>query len=366
MTGLQAGHNCNQFARWQLMQRFSVDIGLFAHNEGETIGRVLEDLSRQTVFISDAWDARLLVLANGCTDGTVAAAHATIKGLDVIAMAQQTEVLALSKGGKSRTWNDFTHRLSRDTCEVLVFIDADIRLPDAGTIQSMAEQLRSRPELNVFVSCPVKDVDFQNESAGIIASLIARGGGTLYNFRDSICGQLYAMRSRAARQVYMPVGLPVEDGFLRAMTVTNLLTEAERLDVIDGSPSIRHVYGSIRTIPDLVRHQVRIVIGGAVNSAIFTLMRRHPMTVQQAHEMLREASSRDDWLSRMLKEELPRGPHGYVPFAFLYGRLHAHQRAGFRGTASKQIAVFAGVCLDALVYLLASLQMARRKGAGYW
>ena len=79
---------------------------------------------------------------------------------------------------------------------------------------------------------------------------IAAGGDGLTDYRKSICGQLFILRADMARRIGLPAGLPVEDGFFRAMIVTDLLSGPERLDVLDGDPGVFHVYESIRTPGD--------------------------------------------------------------------------------------------------------------------
>lgn len=340
-----------------------LDIGICAYNEASRIADLIMDLSGQDIFADPAIDLRVLILANGCSDDTVGVARAAIAALpEDHAAAFVVEDFA--QGGKSRTVHRFIHTESRDEADILGFMDADIRLPRSDTLTRMARQLADRPELAAFSSRPVKDVDHDNLPVGPVGKIIAAGGGGLTDFRKSICGQLYMMRSVTARRIGLPVGLPVEDGFIRAMVLTDLLSAPEMLDRLDGDPEIFHVYASIRGLGELIHHQTRIVVGSAVNAALFAVIRRDAPTEAQAHDLLMQVAGEEDWLLTTLRAELPRAPFGFVPFEFLVKRLR--RARGQRKSLRDRVVLALGFGLDLLVYLMASLRMIRSRGAGHW
>ena len=224
----------------------------------------------------------------------------------------------------------------------------------------------ARPALWVVNSRPRKDLEVTEKPRTPIERAIVMASGTGSDYRNSISGQLYLARMSAVEDVWMPVGLPVEDGFLRAMVLTRLLTEPEDLRRIHGEPEIWHIYESLRTMPTLVRHQTRIVIGSAVNTALFDHLRAQPNDVATRSVLLREAARDDDWLARMLGTSLPRWPSGFVPVHFLVKRLEGLGQGDGSGLGRKVVVTTAGFALDALVYVNAQYQMARGKGAGHW
>lgn len=340
----------------------ALDIGIFAHNEAVRIGPLVADLAGQDLIRDPRADIRVLILANGCTDDTVAQARAAIAALNDPSVRDRIAVLDLPQPGKSRTVQRFIHDLSRPQADVLGFMDGDIHLPRSDTLARMLAMLDGRPELRVITSRPVKDVIHYDRPSGPVGRLIAAGGDGLTDWRRSICGQLFMMRAGFARRIALPEGLPVEDGFIRAMVLTDLLSGPQDLTRIDGDPEVFHVYESIRDIGALIRHQTRIVVGSAVNAALFAHIRRHAPTEEQAHALLMTAAADPAWLGRVLKDELPRAPHGYVPFDFLVKRLRRGGQAGLKGKA----VLVAGFGLDLLVWLRASLRMAFRPSAGFW
>lgn len=328
-----------------------VEIGVFAHNEAAGIAAMVARLAAQDL---GGVDARILVLANGCSDATVAlAAHPAVAVVD------------LPLGGKARTWNRFVHDLSRREADVLIFCDADIEFPAPDGLKRLAEGLAARPALWVLNSQPIKDIVARPEGLSGLDRMIAAASGGLDDWKSAICGQLYAMPAARARAFHLPVGLPVEDGFLRAMVLTDALTGPQDFARIDGLEGMAHLYASERSIPALIRHQERIVIGSAINAAVFAELRDLPEGAR--HSALAEAAAQEGWLGAVVRKRLPRWPFGYVPFHFLgkrVARLFANPRDLLR--PKKVLVTFLGFGFDAIVFLRAQMRMARGTGAGFW
>lgn len=217
--------------------------------------------------------------------------------------------------------------------------------------------IQDRPAVAAASSRPVKDIAHAPEALTPSEKLIAAAGGTLTDWRKSICGQLYVMRAPVARSFHLPIGLPVEDGFVRAMTLTDVFKGPENLDRIDGDESIFHIYASERSAGALIRHQVRIVIGSAINAPIYTRLTQS----RNPPALLREAAADPDWLHELFRKELPCR-YGYVPLQFLTKRLNGFWAAGLK----RKMIISAGLCFDAIVYIIAQVKMARGEGVGYW
>lgn len=316
-----------------------VDLGVFAHNEAAGIAAMVTGLLAQKV--PAGVDLRLLVLANGCSD-------------DTAARVQGAEVADLPQGGKSRTWNRFVHDLSRRDADLLIFCDADIFLPEPDALSRLITTLAARSALWVLNSQPVKDTTLRGPRT-LVERLALKASGGLDDWKTAICGQLYAMPAIRARTFRLPIGLPVEDGFLRAMVLTDALTAAEDLSRIDGLDGLRHIYASETSLAALIRHQERIVIGSAINAALFAHLRAAP---DRPAELTR-LSTDDSALKSVLKTRLPRTPYGFVPFHFLVKRLA-------RARLAKLPVALLGFGFDAIVYLRAQIRMARGTGAGFW
>lgn len=195
--------------------------------------------------------------------------------------------------------------------------------------------------------------------------IIAAAGGGLDDWRSAICGQLYAMPSGIARRFHLPIGLPVEDGFLRAMVLTDALTGPEDLSRIGGADGVFHIYDSERSIGALIRHQTRIVIGSAVNFAAFGAVAALP--APDRHAELARAAQDAGWLKAVLRQGLPRWPFGYVPGHFLVKRLLrviAQPRDLLR--PKRVLVTVLGFGFDLVVYLRAQVAMWHGTGVGHW
>jgi hypothetical protein len=339
----------------------TVDLGVFAHNEADGIAATIGDLARQSLLDAPDVDLRIVVLANGCTDDTTGVAR---RAAEAAGRGDVVQVEAIAQGGKSRTWNRFVHDLSRKDCDVLLFCDADIRLPDPRALEALVRGLMDRPGLRAISSRPVKDLQHDRRPQGLQERLIASSGGGLDDWRTAICGQLYGLRKDSARAFHLPAGLPVEDGFVRAAVLTDVFSGPEDLSRIDGAETF-HVYESERTIPALIRHQCRIVMGGAVNVAVFE--RLAPLDRGAAQALLRQAARDQGWLAQTLRAGTPRWPYGWVPFHFLVKRAAVFRATGGVGRRLRALVILTlGLGFDAVVFVLAQARMARGQGAGFW
>jgi glycosyltransferase involved in cell wall biosynthesis len=335
------------------MQR--VDIGVFAHNEAAGIAAMVARLAAQDIWRVDGVSVRVLVLCNGCRDDTAARAQAAAVGSGV-------EVVDLPLGGKSRTWNRFVHDLARADADVLMFVDADIEFRDDG---AMTEMLCHLGGLWVLNSQPVKDTVLRPEGLSRMDRFVAAAAGGLDNWKTAVCGSFYAMPARMARRFHLPIGLPVEDGFLRAMVLRDAITGPEDFSRIGGLEGMFHIYASERTLGALIRHQVRIVIGSAVNYACFGALDRAPQ--DQRHAELALAAGDEAWVARAIKARLPEWPGGYIPLHFLTKRLVKALRTPRDLLRPKRLTITVlGFGFDLIVYLRAQWAMWRGAGAGHW
>ena len=335
----------------------TVDIGVFAHNAAASIASMVAELARQDILVG-AMDVRVLILAHGCIDATVDRARAACA-----ATGDRIEVVDLALGGKSRAWNSFVHDLSRPGSDMLLFCDTGIEMPEADSLTRLVTALIARAELHVMGSRPVKDIAYRPQGLNRTERLIAIAGDQLGDWKPAICSQLYAMPAPAARALHLPIDLPLEDDFLRMMVLTDVLTAPENSARIDGDVTVFHLYPSERSILALIRHRTQIMVGAAINAAIFAQIRSLPASARRAE--LARAASEETWLPRQLKAQLPRLPNGYVPLRLLIRRSAntlAHPRELLH--PQRVFLLFVGFGFDFIVYLNAQIRMARGSGEG--
>jgi glycosyltransferase involved in cell wall biosynthesis len=338
-------------------------VAIFAYNEEKKIGNIIKQLAEQTLLTNNVIDLKLHVLVNGSSDDTVLKAQEAISKLED-SVGSCFVVHDLKSGGKSRTWNYFTEKIVENTTTFAFFLDADITLVNNSLLNNMLNLILKKENLNVVCSNPVKDININRAGSSLIEKLIMSASGKLKN-PNSICGQLYLARLSAISDIKMPIGLPVEDSFLGAMVGTNFLLELNKPHTVLTDASTFHIYESIRTFKELLEHQTRIVIGGAINKLVFDYVNKCGKTKLERTEFLKHISKDEDWLDKMIKKELPMMPYGYIPLSFLTKRFSIFSKSNNKSLKSIFILIV-GSAFDYVVFLIASYKMSRGAGAGHW
>lgn len=337
-----------------------IDIGIFAYNEEQNISHIIKQVAKQSILNNPDMSVRIVILANGCIDQTVNNAQKAIKELSNIDTTS-FEVLDLPFKGKAKTWNHFVHQICRSQSNYLVFMDADITLHSPSTIFDMINRIDGDTNTLVVSSHAIKDLKLTKRQLTLVEKIISSSGASAEDYAHSICGQLYAAKKSAIENIFMPCGLPVEDGYLRAMILTNSFEEPEKFTKIESTSEIWHSYESISTIKELIQHQTRIVIGSAINSMIFEIISSQK-TPQDKINLTQTFYVNELWLQGVLKQNLPKLPYGYVPFHFLVKRLQSTKL----NRISKIPKILIGFIFDCVVYINATIKMARGKGANHW
>ncbi len=341
-----------------------IEIGVFAHNEEANIEKTINNLLSQDIFENPEHDIVCRILANGCTDNTVINANAAI---NINKQCNIIKIHDLPLGGKSRTWNKYVHELARLDCEVLIFIDADIEIINKNNISKMLECINEENSPVICSSKPVKDINyFSSAKKSFLDKVIGSSADGLNDWTKSVCGSLYVLKGNVARLIYLPIGLPVEDGFMCALISTDFFDKTDgsvnRIENIEG---IFHLYESERTLSGLINHQTRIVVGSSINSVLFGELWRigDKSKVQQ---FLKEISSDDQWINRTIAKKLPDTKFGYVPWHFLTKRMIRWSGSSHKFTIRSMIIAAVGTAFDTLVFFRAQIAMHRGAGAGYW
>ena len=245
------------------MDKRHIEIAIFAHNEEDSIEFLIDDLARQSLLKQLGIKLRIRILCNGCTDLTVPIVRDSIAIRPPLVPI--TVVDDFKEGGKSRTWNRFIDELP-DNSDFIIFIDGDIRIPDADALLNLLEDLLQSDAVAV-TSRPLKDLHKirRNPLLRAVATLI----GSVH--RDGpICGQLYSVKSEAVRQIRLPVPCLVEDGFLSACIVTSLFTDQGQPARVKASSRVSHYFETPGTLREFFHHDVRLALGVELNAALYS------------------------------------------------------------------------------------------------
>ena len=278
-----------------------VTVGVFAHDEAANITSAIEQLA---AIDFTGCEATVFILANGCTDRTVPMAKALIDGLGPLPANVRFEIIELALGDKSNTWNVYVDEALALDAELLVFCDCDIRFGSDRTVRDLFELLARTPAASASTSIPVKRV---GPGATRFARLAARGPAT-YDSKTAIAGHLYCLRASFASRFRLPAGMPCEDGFVRALVVTDLFTSQDDVTRIAAHDAISHTFEPVATIREWHRHERRIIVGTTINYFLFKILwARVGSTEADAGEVLRSlASGSSSWLGDLVDHEAQR------------------------------------------------------------
>jgi glycosyltransferase involved in cell wall biosynthesis len=336
-----------------------VEIGILARNEADGLGTLLQDIARQTLLTHPDIDLSISVIANGCTDNTAEIGRRGFQ--DPAFQKAKTVVHELEQAGKSNAWNVF-HTIIPDGTDFVFFLDGDIRIPQPHALEAVLNGLLNAPKAFVAVDRSVKDLETE-EPRNWAEWLIKKATGTANDTRTAIAGALYCVRFHAIEPIWMPIGLPGEDGFLRAMLLTSSFAHDEEISRLVFIEDAYHIFESTRSVSDVVNHNVRLAIGTAVNILLFHELRRVRSTGQSISSYIIERNCSDqNWINALMAQRLQLT---YFPLQprFLLRRLQ--QPRNRRSVGAFTTALF-GTMFDVVVFIRATILMRRGAGAGYW
>lgn len=202
-------------------------IAVFAHNESRRIVACLEAL-RLSPLPSNT---TCYVIANGCTDNTVAYAA------EYAQEASWVKVIDLSIGDKANAWNYFIHEIAIEA-ESYFFTDGDC-LIESGALESLEKHLLKNPHINAASGVPSR----RNLSLGTFRRAITSDSG--------FAGNLYALSqsfvSRLRKKhIQLPQGLIGDDSLIGALALWNLdLTTNWDHSLVQVVPEATFLYESI-------------------------------------------------------------------------------------------------------------------------
>jgi len=279
-----------------------------AYNEERNIAGMLASLSRQTVLDAPGHSITVHVLPNGCRDATAACAREALDALVRDHPAVSVEVNEIVEAGKANAWNRFVHDFSAREADALLFLDGDIVFGEAECIERVVRALEEHPEAVVAVDLPLKDIATKSslsvrERMSLSASRVQTAGP------PKIAGSLYLARAAAVRAFWLPLGLIVEDGFVKAMLLTNCFREPENPAGIVRAQNATHFFEAVTGFRAWFKHERRLVNGTAINILLFDLLHGLVQQGTDAGEYVRDRNRADRaWVS-----ELARSYRGSLP-----------------------------------------------------
>jgi hypothetical protein len=267
----------------------------------------------------------------------------------------------LGTAGKANAWNHCVH-VTLAGCEYVCFLDADIVFATDDTIASALAILTADPRVCVATDRPIKgDPD---KHAGWLDSVSRYFSQSVPAGPTEICGQFYCARASVLHSIWLPAGLPVEDGFLRAMVITNEFRQPEDPHRIARAEGASHFFEPKTDPRDLWRHKKRLMIGTTLNSLLFRHLWQNA-GAEGAGKLLREELQKDPaWLATYLSRE-SQGRAWLVPMGHVLRRL-AELRSPWPQAVRRAPVALAATALDLLAAVSANREIKRNLGLGYW
>lgn len=352
-----------------------ISVAVLAHNEANNINQTITSLFDQKVFNCPSggsiylWE--VIIVPNGCTDDT---AQQSLLAFERLAASRDLKnvtfsVKNISQAGKSNAWNRYVHEFSSGDAEVIILIDADIEFGHPDTISNCLDALLTDSNAVVCVDTPLKDVSKKRKKTLFDKISLLASKGSLSG-PVAISGQFYCARAANLREVYMPVGLAVEDGFLHAMIVTKCF----RCDV-DETKVIRaknasHFYEALLSIRAIFHHEVRLKIGSVQNCYLTwdLLSFATDPNGPGAGIMIRNRLAFDSgWYSKILDNAVRNHGWWVLPHGMLFSRFSKVKKSDGLGSKLKSTIIALMIFpLDLAVCLTANHKLKNGTTVGFW
>jgi glycosyltransferase involved in cell wall biosynthesis len=352
----------------------NISIGILAYNEAVTITETLQSLSQQTLFTNESLDLNLeiVVVPNGCTDDTASVSQKSLEELSQHAVSPKVscKVCAVEQPGKSNAWNRYVHEFSDPAADYLILMDADIQFLNPNTLQLLVKALEAAPQAIASVDTPLKDVALKPNKSLIewLSTAVSKQADYSGDRVPAICGQLYCARAHQLREIWMPIGLTVEDGFLRAVLATDGFTNSEQtIPRIVHAKDAFHVFEAYIGISHLLRHERRQVVGNTVNAILFGYLWANCHAGQTAGALIQRNNQQDpDWLKNLFQDAIAKSGSWIVPKDFVFRRFNLLQNLPlFKKILRLPIALIA-FFVDLWVCWQANQILRSGGGLGYW
>lgn len=341
-----------------------IGIGIMACNEEPRIRATLESLCRQDLLQlpgTRGVGIEIIVVANGCRDRTVEVSTAAMAEFFTNRPGVAARTASLAQAGKSNAWNEYVHRLADPACDFLILMDGDITLVGDATLRLLVEALEAHPEAHVSVDVILKDLALKEqktalEKLSVAASDLSRAGP------PKIAGSLYCGWGAVLRGIWMPVGLLVEDGFLKAMIATDNFTRPENVRRVVRAEQAAHVFEAVTSPRILFKHEVRLLVGSAMNFILFDFLRaRLAASGGDAGAIVRDLNAGSPgWFPQLMDEALRSRGVWVAPTGFVLLPLKQLRHLSLTGALLRLPAAMLRVGFNLAAAISANSQLRRR------
>ncbi len=345
-----------------------LSIGILAYNEETMIAATISSLLAQSVIADPSISTEIIVVTNGCSDKTAEVAADALSNIPLAALATST-VFEVDCAGKANAWNILVHEASAADTDYFILLDADIEFAATDAIERLVRHLEDNAEILIAPDQPVKKFAAGGGPLRPLIRALQKTGG---DDDHALSGQLYAARASALRAVRMPLGLVVEDGFLRAMILTANFSGPETLSRIRRAPCVTHFYAPYESPGAIWRYERRQAAGTAINRFLYDEFRLWRSAGIDINTEIRRRNAADaDWIEALIADRAGAGGAILVPKNYMLRRLRRRGPWSLKRMAKTPL-IAASVLFDTIIALDASRELRRRgkdsqnAGGGHW
>ena len=353
-----------------------VTVGILAYNEQELIARTIASLFAQSVFSGGGatppdvqWE--IVVVPNGCKDDTHQRAEQALRAAceNSTTPGVGWRVVSLERAGKSHAWNKLVHEIAAPHTDAFVMIDADIEFGHTDTVANSVQRLRTDSHAWAVVDLPLKDFHRKSRNTWFEKLSMRASGKRVTDGAPGIAGSFYVMSAARMRSIWMPIDLSVEDGFLRAMVVTDGFRQDPDYSRVVRADNASHYYEGLTRVRDIVDHEVRLAIGTVLNAFLCwdVLLFLTPRAGAGAGELVRQLNEQDpSWYRRMMANQIEIRGLWAIRTNRLWHRLPQWWHLPLARKVPKLPATLALSIFDTRVLWLANRKLTSGRAIGYW
>lgn len=343
-------------------------IGMLAWNEEGSIAHTIGSLAGQSLLAradGSGTTIEIIVVPNGCTDRTAEVAGQALERLRQMHPAVSARVESLAEGGKSNAWNELVHRLAPGDADYFMLMDADIELLTPGTLEKMWEVLERAPHALIATDEPVKHLVRKSRLGPLEKCLLGAGAMTRAT-PGQLTGQLYCARAGTLRQVWIPRGIIVEDGFLKQIICTDGFSRPVDNTRIVRAEGASHLFECYTKPRDIWNHQVRQAIG----HTLYTYLTKHFRTVMTERPvfepLMRQCHEDPEWFPRLIRDEVAARGWWVMDTASLTMRWRRVRHAGGIDKLKFVLIAAAAMPYDLAVFLVSNSRLKSGRVKGIW
>lgn len=335
-------------------------ICIIAKDEERTVGRLVHQLSRQSI-LHHGHSCTIYVVCNGCSDNTARSAEGAISAAS-FPNSFRSNVLDYQEAGKAKFWNLTVHEIVESDIDLAIFIDADVELADDHVLFDLVAELEEHDDAVAVSGWPVKDIA-KKANKSLLDQFSLRVSSET-SFPHAINGSLYVARMQELRRIWLPVPIPGEDGMLTAMIHTNGFSHPPKLELVRRVGRPTH-YFEAHTIRGFFRHEKRMTIGTTINGWLceFFWAGEHTVHVGKLVRNLNEQTP--EWVDELVRNKVGT-KFWALPPRLLTWRLQNLRNVGFFKAITRAPFSLAATALNIFPCILANRTLRQRAASNYW